>query len=106
MDIKKSKEFLRLQTKLGIDVLWTYILSMLKKKPSHAYVLRKEIQKKFGFLPGNVTAYVVLYKLESRGFVQSKKQENKKVYTITEKGKKLFQLAEKEFKKKQKELFS
>ncbi len=101
----ESREIARLKEKLGIEVLWVYILSLLRKSPSHAYVLRSKIQEQFGFRPGNVTVYVVLYKLEGRGFVSAKREENRKVYTITEKGRKLFSLAEKEFKERENILF-
>ena len=101
-----SLELKRLVNQLTKEVLWLYILSILSKTNTHAYVLRKKILEKFGFLPGNVTAYVVLYKLESRGFVSSKKEQNKKVYSITIKGKKLFKEAKEVFKKKQEMIFS
>jgi len=94
--VEKSKEIDRLKRKLGIELLWIYLLSMLKKKSSHAYVLRKEIKEKFGFLPGNVSAYVVLYKLKNRGFVSAKKEGNRTVYSITAEGKKLLKDAKKE----------
>lgn len=68
------------------DCLWPYILKILKDKPSHAYVLRKEIEKRFGFRPGSVTAYLVLYSLRKKGFVKKKKEGRKQVYTITRKG--------------------
>ncbi len=93
---EKSRELTRLKRKLGVELLWVYILSLLKKKPSHAYVLRKEIEAKFGFLPGNVSAYVVLYKLQNRGFVSAKKEGNRTVYTITSSGKTLLKEAKKE----------
>jgi DNA-binding PadR family transcriptional regulator len=105
MGLEKSREIARLKEKLGIEVLWVYILSLLKKAPSHAYVLRKEIHEQFGFRPGNVSVYVVLYKLEGRGFVSAKREDNRKVYSITEKGKKLFSLAGKEFSEREKILF-
>jgi len=93
---KKSRELGRLKRKLGIELLWVYLLSMLKKKPSHAYVLRKEVEGKFGFLPGNVSVYVVLYKLEKHGFVNAKHEGNRAVYSITAEGKKLLKEAKKE----------
>ena len=92
---EKSKEIERLKRKLGIELLWIYLLSMLKKKPSHAYVLRKEIKEKFGFLPGNVSVYVVLYKLEKHRFVKAKQEGNKSVYSITSSGKELLKAAKK-----------
>ena len=92
---KESREIERLKRKLGIELLWIYLLSMLKKKPSHAYVLRKEIEEKFGFLPGNVSVYVVLYKLKKHGFVRAKRDGNKSVYHITASGKSLLKEAKK-----------
>lgn len=96
MAAKKSRELERLKRKLGIELLWIYLLSMLKKKPSHAYVLRKEIEGKFGFLPGNVSVYVVLYKLKNRGFVKAKRDGNRSVYSITTSGKELLKEAKRE----------
>ena len=93
---EKSREIERLKRKLGIELLWIYLLSMLKKKPSHAYVLRKEVKRKFGFLPGNVSVYVVLYKLEKHGFVKAKREGNRSVYSITGSGKELLKEAKKE----------
>lgn len=93
-----SKELERLRRKLGIELLWIYLLSMLKKNPSHAYVLRKEVEEKFGFLPGNVSVYVVLYKLEKHGFVSAKQDRNRSVYSITSRGKELLKEAKKELK--------
>ena len=103
--LSESSEIRRLKRKLGVEVLWLYLLALLKKKKSHAYVLRKEIEKEFDFLPGNVTAYMVLYKLESRGFVKAEMDGNKKVYSITPKGRDLLKLAGKDLKEKMKLIF-
>lgn len=99
-------ELNRLKSRLSRDVLWIYILSVLKKKPMHAYALRKEITEQFGFQPGNVTAYVVLYKLESRGFVSASKDGNRKTYKVTKKGLELFEKARVLLKETEKKLFS
>jgi len=99
MVLGQSKEITRLKRKLGIELLWIYLLSMLKKESSHAYVLRKEVEEKFGFLPGNVSVYVVLYKLEKHNFVKEKKKGNKTIYSITASGKTLLKEAKKELDK-------
>ena len=75
------------------ECLWPYVLRILKDKPSHAYVLRKEIERRFGFRPGNVTAYFVLYSLSKKGYVEKKRVGRKKVYSITPKGKELLKKA-------------
>jgi DNA-binding PadR family transcriptional regulator len=99
MPAAKSREIERLRRKLGIELLWIYILSMLKKKPSHAYVLRAQVEEKFGFLQGNVSVYVVLYKLEKHGFVSVKHEGNKSVYSLTSEGRALLKEAKKELGK-------
>lgn len=78
----------RLAEKIGIGNLWLYILSLLKKKERYAYELRSLVEKEFGFLPGEVTAYRVLYSLEVGGFVKSQTNGSRKYYRITDKGKK------------------
>ncbi|MBN1941249.1 MAG: PadR family transcriptional regulator [Candidatus Diapherotrites archaeon] len=95
----------RLREKLSVELLWVYILSILRTKPMHAYALRSEVEKRFDFLPGNVSAYVVLYKLKSRGFVSGKKDGTRTVYSITARGKELLKEAEKELAERQKLIF-
>ena len=88
----------RLQKMNTIGNLWIYILSLLKKRPVYGYELQKVISKNFGFTPGKITSYRVLYRLENENFVKSKTEKMKRVYEITEKGKKELKKA-KEFYK-------
>jgi PadR family transcriptional regulator PadR len=86
--VKPSDRLLNSVTK---DNLWFYILSLLSKKDMYPYEIRKEVNKIFGFKPGVVTAYYVLYKLENDGFVKSGKKikligPERKYYKITKKG--------------------
>jgi len=80
----------RLKEKLTKENLWLYILSLLKDDDMYGYELREAISKKFGFKPGNVTAYRVLYSLKRRGLVEliEKKtaSRERKYYTITNSG--------------------
>ena len=85
--------FKKLEVNNTSDCLWPYILRILREKPMHAYVLRAEIERRFGFLPGNVTAYRVLYALKKKGYVEKTKDGMKQVYSITPKGKKLLREA-------------
>ncbi|NIO22502.1 MAG: PadR family transcriptional regulator [Candidatus Aenigmarchaeota archaeon] len=82
------------------ECLWPYILRILKDKPSHAYVLRKEIERRFGFKPGNVTAYLVLYSLRKKGYVGKKKEGRKQVYSITKKGEEILRKSIKFYKER------
>lgn len=93
-DLSESPEIKRLEKNITTELLWIYILAILKKGSMHAYALREQIQGKFGFKPGNVSAYVVLYKLESRGFVKGRHVGNRKVYSITESGRELLKEAD------------
>ena len=65
------------------DCLWVYILRILADKPLHAYAIRKEIRERYGFTPGTVTAYKVLYLLRKSGHVQRRQEGRTNVYSIT-----------------------
>ncbi len=80
MPLKRLKE---LNTK---ECLWVYILRLLEEKPLHAYAVREEIKERFGFMPGTVTAYKVLYLLNKGGLVDKRKSGRQKVYSITPNG--------------------
>lgn len=81
----------RLKEKLTKENLWLYILSLLKDKEMYGYELRGAIQTKFGFKPGNVTAYRVLYALKRRHLVTTTEKtvggRARKYYQITDSGK-------------------
>ncbi len=76
----------RLKEKVEKENLWLFVLSILKGEKMNARDLRGLIKKKFGFVYGNVTAYKVLYLLESGGYVKSEKEGKFVFYEITEKG--------------------
>jgi len=82
----------RLRSKTTVELLWPYILSLCSDEPAYAYEIRDLISKRFGFSVGNVTAYMVLYKMEGSGLVSTewRKVENRqrKYYSITLEGKK------------------
>lgn len=77
----------RLKKLNTIENLWVYILSLLFKKELYGWEIPSLIEKKFGFKPGKITPYRVLYRLEKAGYVKSKIEERKRIYQITEKGK-------------------
>jgi DNA-binding PadR family transcriptional regulator len=78
--------FERLKRSNTIENLWIYILLILKKERVHAWDIPKKIEKNFGFKPGKITPYRVLYRLEKDGFVRSKMENRRRIYQITEKG--------------------
>ena len=66
--------------------LWIYILILLKKKSLYAWELPSLIENEFGFRPGNITPYRVLYRLEAESLVKSNLKDRRRTYQITEKG--------------------
>jgi len=87
--------FTRLKKLNTQDCLWIYILRILEDGDTHAYTIRKDIHSRYGFLPGVMTAYKVLYLLHRRGFVKKKIEGRKKIYSITPKGREELKKAKK-----------
>jgi DNA-binding PadR family transcriptional regulator len=81
-----EKHISRLKKLNTTECLWVYILKILSGGPSHAYVLRRRIERGFGFRPGAVTAYKVLYDLRRMGLVTKRKEGMKRIYCITQRG--------------------
>lgn len=80
------KPLQRLESLNTKDCLWVYILRILRDKPMHAYLIRSEIERKFGFRPGTMTAYKVLYLLGKSGLVKKFQEGRRKIYSMTPKG--------------------
>ena len=81
----------RLDKSLTKDNLWIYILTLLKEREMYPYEIRKTIKDRFGFSPGNVTAYIVLKKLKGGGYVRVSRRGRERgpertYYVITGKG--------------------
>jgi DNA-binding PadR family transcriptional regulator len=80
----------RLKRKTTTECLWPYLLSMMTSEPAYAYEIRGMLKERFGFKVGQVTAYIVLYKLERDGLVETEwrevKHRQRKYYKITDKG--------------------
>ncbi len=97
---EETKAFQRLEKNFTIDLLWIWILRLLRDGPKYAYELRQEIETKFGFSPAIVTNYTILYLLEREGVVQKVEKRNsderidRKYYAITDLGEKLMDEAE------------
>ncbi|ASJ06598.1 PadR family transcriptional regulator [Thermococcus pacificus] len=87
----------RLRNKITKEVLWLYILRLLKERPMYAYELKERIKEAFNFEPATVSSYVVLYKLEKEGYVTAEWQESqtgkpsRKYYRLTPEGEKLLE---------------
>jgi len=81
-----------------IENLWIYILFLLEKRKIYAWEIPAIIEEKFGFKSGKITPYRVLYRLEKEGSVKSELRERRRVYQITEKGKKELEKAKSFYK--------
>lgn len=96
---------MRLVRKLTVENLWLYVLSLLREGPLYGYEIVKKIEERFGFKPGRVTCYIVLYKLQSEGLITSAGSETdsrgpqRKYYVLTRRGEKALEMA-KDFLKK------
>jgi DNA-binding PadR family transcriptional regulator len=66
------------------------ILDLLKDKPAHGYEIIKALEERFhGFYsPSAGSVYPTLQLLEDMGYVTSAERDGKKVYTITDEGRK------------------
>ena len=94
----------RFQKSITNDNLWIYILTLLKEKKLYAYEINEKIEKEFKFSPGNVTAYIVLKRLQMDGYIKITETQKsggpeRRYYIITEKGRKELGNASKLYKK-------
>ena len=80
----------RLKVKTTRDILWIYILRLLREREMYAYEIRSRLGERFGFEPALVTSYVVLYRLEKDGYVEAQWRAKRKFYRITAKGERLY----------------
>lgn len=91
----------RLVKKMTVENMWIYILSSLKLKQRYGYEIGSYIEKNYGFKPGKVTSYVILYRLVKEGLITLKEEKKdgfgppRKYYAITDKGLKVLRQGEK-----------
>ncbi len=83
-----GKPIERLEHSLTYGNIWLSIFSLLEKKKAYAYALPAQIEKAFGFRPGKIMMYLVLYKLEGEGLIEAKFEGRRRYYCLTAKGKK------------------
>jgi DNA-binding PadR family transcriptional regulator len=73
------------------------ILDMLKDKPRYGYEIIKELEDRCGgiYMPSAGVVYPTLQYFEELGYVTAQQQDGKKVYTITDEGRKFLKEQEK-----------
>jgi DNA-binding PadR family transcriptional regulator len=67
------------------------MLAMLRESPMHGYQLMTELEARTGgrWRPSAGSVYPTLQQLEDEGIVTSAEQDGRRVYTLTEKGRKV-----------------
>ncbi|MDQ7820970.1 MAG: PadR family transcriptional regulator [Armatimonadota bacterium] len=72
----------------GKGDLKVLILDLLKDRPMHGYDIIRSLQEQFGgfYAPSPGAVYPTLQMLEDMGYVTSSQQDGKKVYAITDEG--------------------
>ncbi len=86
----------RLKEKLTKENMWLYVLALLKERPRYPYEIADKIEKRFGWRPARVTAYIVLRSLRSKGYVKMVKKRGdlgkmRNYFEITKKGEDSFE---------------
>jgi PadR family transcriptional regulator, regulatory protein PadR len=80
----------RLKNKLTVECLWPYILSLMRDEAVYAYEIQDKLREKYDFEVGNVTSYMVLYKLEASNLVKTEwrnvDNRQRKYYSLTPEG--------------------
>lgn len=69
----------------------TAILALLAEQPMHGYQIIQELGNRSGgaWTPGAGSVYPTLEQLEAQGLITGVQQDDKRVYTITDKGREL-----------------
>jgi len=81
-----SKPLHRLWQSITLGNLWLSVLSLAAKGKIYAYSLPAAIKARFGFAPSLLLVYLVLYRLESDGFLKSAEDGRRRYYSITPAG--------------------
>ncbi|GAB6944716.1 PadR family transcriptional regulator [Vulcanisaeta sp. JCM 14467] len=72
----------RLITKLTKENLWIYVVKLLMERPMYGYEIAREIRERFNINITNVGVYVVLYKMERDGLVETFMSGESKMYRL------------------------
>jgi DNA-binding PadR family transcriptional regulator len=83
----------QIKSRFTKDFLDLLILRLVESEPVWGYYIMKKIMVEYGIMPRHGALYPLLNNLEKDGFISSTREMQKgrqrKVYKITEKGKKL-----------------
>ncbi len=68
-----------------------FLLEILKDGPRHGYEIITDIETRHGYRPSAGSVYPTLQMLEEGGYLTSEQVDGKRVYTITDEGRKLLE---------------
>ncbi len=77
------------------DLLPFLVLAIIDKEPMHGYGIKKKILEMSKAKMGATTIYAVIYSLSRLGMIEGSWKKRRKVYKLTDKGKKALELARK-----------
>lgn len=80
-------------------VLRYLILQALNEKPMHGYEIMRSLGEEFGgfYRPSAGAIYPVLQTLEDEEYIKGEEQDDKRVYSITQKGTEFIEKSEEKF---------
>ncbi|MFP3208015.1 MAG: helix-turn-helix transcriptional regulator [Caldivirga sp.] len=81
-----GKALARFISKITKENLWIYVVNSLIQGPKTGYEIVKDIKGKYAINVTTVSVYVVLYKMERDGLVESFSKDGSKYYRITQYG--------------------
>lgn len=78
----------KIEKKVVTAYLEAILLNLLREGESYGYDLIKRVLDYFGVMLSPSAVYPTLYALVEKGYVSQTEESNKKMYSLTEKGKK------------------
>ena len=87
-DLMEAKILKSMHERIIKSFMDIIILSELRNRPMSGYDVISYIHNKFRLLVSSGTVYSLLYSLERQGLIQGTWNERKRVYTLTDKGRK------------------
>jgi len=77
-----------LRVKMVKSFMEIFILAQLRENAVSGYDIIASIHEKFGVMVSSGTVYTRIYRMERDGLIEGNSDEKKRIYMLTEKGKK------------------
>lgn len=96
----ESKKCCDMRGFLSFRILW-----LLSKKEMYGQEIAEEIAERRGNKPNPGTIYPALKSLEEKGWIDSKEEGRKKIFSLTKEGERVFEVSCQEFCKRFGEIY-